>query len=314
MLITGDHLPTYMREREISYETIDRGKLFFLNHPANDHIFSGYGLTVEQGRKDLHVGLLMVDRPRPADPVWLNKVEEAFGEYRLVPMTASGERGILCQMHIEPDSLVHLRSYNMVKAAAIKTSLEPLLDELPKPVLALRWDEGQRLWQSHIAYPNELPQEICEVFENSGYGCLSAESTIGVVHVCHASDVDIDGFAEKPISSQWQLIKMPTAPLIRLELLIYDQPENPYKFESFLNVSQEDQARILAKMASQEMFYLTFYDENLDYHFTKIIPHDKQQWQYLDELVMEAVKYWSQIPPEERDFDAAKAEFLRRTA
>jgi hypothetical protein len=34
--------------------------------------------------------------------------------------------------------------------------------------------------------------------------------------------------------------------------MILDQPANPYKFESFLNVAQENQARILARLANQE--------------------------------------------------------------
>ena len=49
-------------------------------------------------------------------------------------------------------------------------------------------------------------------------------------------DQDIASFANAPLLSQWQLIKMPTAPLLRLELVILDNPTNPYKFESFLNI------------------------------------------------------------------------------
>ena len=41
------------------------GQLFFLRHPGSDFTFSGYGLASEAGRKDLLVGLVMVDRPRP---------------------------------------------------------------------------------------------------------------------------------------------------------------------------------------------------------------------------------------------------------
>lgn len=35
-------------------------------------------------------------------------VEETFGEYELVEMTAAGERGIVCQMQVEEKSLAHL--------------------------------------------------------------------------------------------------------------------------------------------------------------------------------------------------------------
>jgi hypothetical protein len=141
---------------------------------------------------------------------------------------------------------------------------------------------------------------------------MAAETNIGVVHVCHAADSDIEGFANKPVSYQWQLVKMPTAPLIRLELTILDRPSNPYRFESFLNVAEEDQARVLAQLAGQDQLYLAFYGDDLTHRFAKIVNHDRQQWQYLDELVAEALEHWHEIPAEQRDFDKAKAEFMRR--
>jgi hypothetical protein len=105
---------------------------------------------------------------------------------------------------------------------------------------------------------------------------------------------------------------MPTAPLIRLQLTILDRPSNPYRFESFLNVAEEDQARVLAQLAGQDRLYLAFYGEDFDHRFTRIVSHDRQQWQYLDELVAEVLDHWHQIPPEQRRLDKAKAEFARR--
>jgi hypothetical protein len=155
-----------------------------------------------------------------------------------------------------------------------------------------------------------LPTEIRQVFEETGYGCLAAETNIGVVHVCHAASSDIEGFANKPVLYQWQLVKMPTAPLIRLELAILDNPINPYKFESFLNVAQEDQLLVLTRLANQDRLYLAFYGDDFQHRFTKIVGHDEQQWQYLDDLVAEAVKYWDQIPLEQWSFDQAKVAFM----
>ena len=106
---------------------------------------------------------------------------------------------------------------------------------------------------------------------------------------------------------------MPTAPLVRLEVTILDHLRNLYRFESFLNVAQEDQARILTRLANQDQLYLAFYGDGFDYRFTKVISHDRQQWQFLDELVMEAMDYWSRIPPNDRNFEQAKAEFMRRS-
>jgi hypothetical protein len=77
-------------------------------------------------------------------------------------------------------------------------------------------------------------------------------------------------------------------------------------------VAQEDQARVLAELAHQDRLYPVFYGDDLTHRFTHVVDHDEQQWQYLDELVAEALAYWDRIPPEQRDFDRAQAEFMRR--
>jgi hypothetical protein len=66
----------------------------------------------------------------------------------------------------------------------------------------------------------ERPNEIREVFENTGYGCLAVETDIGVVHICRAADNDVNSFADKPILYQSQLIEMLTTsptPLCRFQ-------------------------------------------------------------------------------------------------
>jgi hypothetical protein len=256
-----------MGEREPKQEIIQRGDLFFLGHPGKEEIFSGYGLAIQAGRKDVLVGLLMIDRPNPADPIWLKRVEETFGEYQLVPMTETDERGILCRMQFEPNSIPYLQQHSFEKSYLIQEALKPLLEEFPKPIFRLGWDDDQNLWKSEIQQPNELPEELKEILRKTGYGCLAMESDIGVVHVCHAPDEDIVGFTDKPIISRWQMIKMPTAPLIRLELIILDNPENPFRFESFLNVGEEDQAKILSQLANQDHLYLAFYGDDLSYQY-----------------------------------------------
>ena len=65
------------------------------------------------------------------------------------------------------------------------------------------------------------------------------------------------------------------------------------------------------KLANQEELYLAFYGDDLGYRYTKAIPHSEQQWQQLDELVAMASNYWEKLPPEQRDFDRAKADFMR---
>jgi hypothetical protein len=299
-----------MGEREPRKEQIGRGELLYLSHPHSE-LFSGYGLTTNAGQKDSLVGLLMVDRPRPVDPEWLQSVTDTFGSYQLLPMTASGERGIACRMIIHPQSIPHLQRRPVEpNSLALQEALQPLLEQPPEPAFSLHWDDQDHLWRSEFVIPNELPLLIREIFERTGYGCLATETDIGVVHICHAPDRDIDGFAGKPARAQWQLIEMPTAPLIRLTLHILDRPQDPYRFESFLNVAEEDQLQVLTRLASQEELYLAFYGDWLDHRFTGTIDHGEEQWQQLDEIVLRAQAYWDQLPPERRDYDRAKEEYI----
>jgi hypothetical protein len=216
-------------------------------------------------------------------------------------------------MFVEPESLQHLRRFNPAFGWPLQAALGSLLDEPPTPTLALSWDEQSRLWRSQMIFVDHLPPEIRRVFEETGYGCLAAETGGGIVHVCHAADADIEQFAGQPISARWELVKMPTAPLVRLELSVFDSPFHPYRFESFLNVGAEDQLAILGTLAGQAELYLAFYGDGLDHKYTVAISHSQQQWQQLDEIVAEALAYWERLPTEVRDFDLAKTDYFNLT-
>ena len=140
-----------MVEREPRKEVIQRGELYFLWHPTTSDIFSGYGLTMQEGRKDRLVGLLMVDRPQPVDPQWLEDVKLVYGDYELVPMTADGDRGIVCQMYVAQESLSYLKQFESPKTAAIQQALSPLLEEKPNPMFRVLWDPELGLWRSYFS-------------------------------------------------------------------------------------------------------------------------------------------------------------------
>jgi hypothetical protein len=133
----------------MSTKTGTIGELFFLLH-SGDVQFSGYGLTVEPGRHSQLVGLLMIDRSQPASAAWLATVKQTFGQYTLHPMTTTGERGIVCQMWIAEDSLVHVRQLPGSFTRALQAALFPLLSLLPAPQFDLFWDGEVQLWRSQL--------------------------------------------------------------------------------------------------------------------------------------------------------------------
>lgn len=124
--------------------------LVCLWHPGTRDRFSGYGLRIAPAHL---VGVVMVDRPRPAAADWLEEIQQTFGGYELIPMTHSGERGMVCQMRIAEDSRVHLRVMRHAQGEAIRQALLPLLAEPPAVTLALAWDEESGGWISTIFRP-----------------------------------------------------------------------------------------------------------------------------------------------------------------
>ena len=143
-----------MGEREPQKEIINQGELYFLWHPRTEDVFSGYGLTLKAGSKEHLLGLLLIDRPPQHVEAWLQQVSATFGRYQLVAMTATGERGILCQMQIESQSQPWLRQFPSDKTAAIASALQPLLEERPNPIFVMNWDEERHAWVSQLAAPS----------------------------------------------------------------------------------------------------------------------------------------------------------------
>ena len=127
--------------------TAQRGDLLFLLHDGEVQ-FSGYGLVVESGCPHHLVGLLMVDRPKPASVAWLQQIEAQFGPVELKPKTRGGERGLVCHMWIDEASLVHVRQLPGGFTQVLQQVLSVLLAHPPVPQLDVAWDAATRLWVS----------------------------------------------------------------------------------------------------------------------------------------------------------------------
>lgn len=139
---------TIAKLKEIQQKPIsswDMLEFRFLWHPKSENIFSGYGIATENSNE--LQGLLMVDRPSPVDPIWLEEVKDTFGEYQLLSMTNSGDRGIACKMVIDPDSVQYLR-YFEIGINEILIKICKGLD--PKPRFWLKWNDNLRFWVSEI--------------------------------------------------------------------------------------------------------------------------------------------------------------------
>ena len=123
-------------------------ELLYLWHPGTPDIFSGYGLPLAASSH--LVGIVMIDRPTVADPVWLEKVQHTFGDYQLTAMTQRGERGIVCQMLIAEESIACLKTFDHLLALPIRAALLPLLNTPPAVTLDLKWEQASGYWVSTL--------------------------------------------------------------------------------------------------------------------------------------------------------------------
>lgn len=265
---------------------------------------------MEAGRKERLVGLLMVDRPRRADPAWLESVAATFGGYELIPMTTTGERGIVCEMVIAQGSLPLVRRFVGEKSAEIQRALLPLLERPPAPCFRLAWDEESRAWRSQFHL--ELPAAMRAVFVEQGPGCFAVRRGDRVAFVTHAGEADLASSQGKLVAYRWELHRLPTAPVIRLRAAILDRPEVPFVLETFLNIGDEEQREVLERLTRQPVLSFDFFGEDFTYCYTKQLDHPPRIRRELAELARLALAYWEALPVSERDFDRAEREFQRR--
>jgi hypothetical protein len=152
-----------------------------------------------------------------------------------------------------------------------------------------------------------------DVFAEVGKGCLAIERSREIIFVTHAADLDIARFRGAPVLWRWQLVKMPTAPLIRFHARIFDSlwSGSTYTLEHYLNVDDALQARCLSRLVKQPELTFEFYGEEFEYRFAQGVPNPESMQRQLDGIVRQAIDYYGDIPASLRNFDQAKAEFLR---
>lgn len=127
-----------------------------------------------------------------------------------------------------------------------------------------------------------------------------------------AADEEVAGFrGQVPIRTQWELGRLDCGTVLRLYLVIFDRPENPYRFETFLNVGAAEQLACARQLLDQATLPVHFFDSRTEYVFTKTIRQPEKQRQQLGQLVKQALQDWQDLG-EAWDFDRAKALFQAR--
>jgi hypothetical protein len=114
-----------------------------------------------------------------------------------------------------------------------------------------------------------------------------------------------------PVHIQHALLDHRTAPVIRSILTLYDQPQRPLRFESFINIKDPAQRSDFADLAAQDQLTLLFYDEQLQHRLSKLVPTDQEGM--VTAILTQADELAARIPPWRYDFNRARAAVLRAT-
>ncbi len=124
-----------------------------------------------------------------------------------------------------------------------------------------------------------------------------------------AAEADLAGFRGRvPIQCQWQLGRYACGSVLRLLVIIFDRPDNPYRFETFINVAAPEQQACVAQLVDQEQLHLHFFDSRTAYVFSKGLANPVRQRQQLTALLALADREREHLG-QVWDFDRAKALF-----
>jgi len=161
--------------------------------------------------------------------------------------------------------------------------------------------------------PSPLPPLLAEFLRTQELVGLTHATEAGTALVIKAPASEIERL-RGPLWIQHlqELYRCQAAPVIRLVTRLYDQPTDPLKFESFINVQDPDQRTEYELLTHQEILPLHFYDEELQHRLTKefrgLEPASMAQ------VLQEADRLLAAIPPERFDFDYAKLLVMNSTS
>lgn len=154
-------------------------------------------------------------------------------------------------------------------------------------------------------HPLGLPPELAAALVAPTYACLTVGIDQGTALIVKAPRSEVESVRGRvPIMLLHELYDHPNAPVVRMALRIYDQPETPLAMETFINVADAGQRADYAALADQETIPLLFYDELLQQRLAKRITHRDRA--VVPEILTVADQLLQRIPAGQFDFERAK--------
>jgi len=167
---------------------------------------------------------------------------------------------------------------------------------------------------SEPLHPISLTPELAAFLQHQGpYACVTQATDRGTAYVIKAPASDIvSARGTVPIRVQHTLFDHQNAPVIQTVITIHDQPNQPMRLESFINVADESQRADFTALADQAELIMLFYDENLTHRLSKLVPTEVDD--SLAIILSRADELRAGIPTWQYDFDRAKAAVMAGTS
>jgi hypothetical protein len=111
-----------------------------------------------------------------------------------------------------------------------------------------------------------------------------------------------------PIQLRHELFKHPAGPVIRSTTTIYDDPQQPFLAETFINYADPSQCDDYAALATQKELHLLFVDGAHRLQLAKVVSNSARQ--RVPRVLVNARALLDQLPPDQVDFERAKRDIL----
>lgn len=157
--------------------------------------------------------------------------------------------------------------------------------------------------------PFALPLELIEAIKDDEYACVTLATDRGTALIAKMPASVIDALrGTYPIQLRHELFQHPAAPVIRITATLYDQPQQPFVLETFINVADFDQYADYVTFTDQDELPILFYDGQHQFRLAKAVNNGPRET--VPQIIKAAKRLLQQIPEGCLDFDRAKMDVM----
>jgi len=153
-----------------------------------------------------------------------------------------------------------------------------------------------------------LDENMVQAFRQIGFGCLPIWTNHGCALFVHVDNRTIKNCRYAVHSVRLELHEVDGCPLIRMDVKVYDRPNDPLHMDCFLNIGNADHLSALEALAEQEWLVFHWYDENLKYVRSSGISWGPEQRRAARDILSEARAIAGRTGG--GDFNRAKKKFM----